>query len=101
MHLHLKIYPSRALFFFGTRTIFIRAVPKIRCSVNGPKIYDVIIIFFTRVTRVSPLRFYNINVQLNLSYCKSLIKEQDSICDRYYKILFTFSKTFLKILIKI
>ena len=34
-HLHSKIYPSRTL-FFGTRTIFIRAVPKIRCSVNGP-----------------------------------------------------------------
>ena len=49
---------------------------------------------------VSPLRFYNINVQMNLSRCKSLIKEQDSIGDRYYKSLFTFSKTFLKILIK-
>ena len=34
-YLHSKIYPSRTL-FFGTRTIFIRAVPKIRCSVNGP-----------------------------------------------------------------
>ena len=34
-HLHLKIYPSRTL-FLGTRTIFIRAVPKILCSVNGP-----------------------------------------------------------------
>ena len=55
---------------------------------------------FTRVTMVSPLRFYNINVQMNLSRCKSLIKEQDSIGDRYYKSLFTFSKTFLKILIK-
>ena len=32
-HLHLKIYPSQTL-FFGTRTIFIRAVPKIRCSVK-------------------------------------------------------------------
>ena len=31
----LKFYPSRAT-FFGTRTIFIRAVPKISCSVNGP-----------------------------------------------------------------
>ena len=30
-----KFYPSRAT-FFGTRTIFIRAVPKISCSVNGP-----------------------------------------------------------------
>ena len=36
-HLHSKVYPSRTL-FFGTRTIFIRAVPKIRCSVNGPKV---------------------------------------------------------------
>ena len=31
----VKSYPSRAT-FFGTRTIFIRAVPKISCSVNGP-----------------------------------------------------------------
>ena len=31
----VKFYPSRAT-FFGTRTIFIRAVPKISCSVNGP-----------------------------------------------------------------
>ena len=38
-HLHSKIYPSRTL-FFGTRTIFIRAVPKIRCSVNGPLTSD-------------------------------------------------------------
>ena len=30
-----KFYPSRAT-FFGTRTIFIHAVPKIFCSVNGP-----------------------------------------------------------------
>ena len=34
-HLHCKIYPSRTI-FWGTRTIFIRAVPKIFCSVNGP-----------------------------------------------------------------
>ena len=37
MHLHLKIYPSRTL-LFCTRTIFIRDVPKIRCSVNGPSV---------------------------------------------------------------
>ena len=31
----VKFYPSRAT-FFGTLTIFVRAVPKISCSVNGP-----------------------------------------------------------------
>ena len=36
---------------------------------------------FTRVTMVTRLRFYNINVQMNLNSCRSFIKEQDSICD--------------------
>ena len=31
----VKFYPSRAT-FFGTPTFFIRVVPKISCSVNGP-----------------------------------------------------------------
>ena len=37
-HLHYRIYPSRA-FFLGTRAIFIRAVPKIFCSVNGALVH--------------------------------------------------------------
>ena len=36
---------------------------------------------FTRVTMVTRLRVYNINVQMKLDCCKSFIKEQDSICD--------------------
>ena len=33
-----RIYPCQTK-FFGTRTFFIRAVPKIFCSVNGAQVY--------------------------------------------------------------
>ena len=41
---------------------------------------------FTRVTMVTRLRFYNINVQMNLNCYKGFMKEQDSICDCYKKL---------------
>ena len=42
--------------FFGTRTIFIRAVPKIWCSVNGPLgIMEVLIAGRNGVVRVAKL----------------------------------------------
>ena len=44
---------------------------------------------FTRVTMVTRLRFYNINVQMNLNCYKGFTKEQDSIWDCNYKKLYS------------
>ena len=79
----LKNLSEPSSFFFAPVPFLSVPYPKPAVVLTGLKFMMSLSFTFTRATMASPLRFYNINVQINLSCCKSLIKEQNPICDRY------------------